>query len=274
MHPPHPSPDTASATHPVRHSLASLLLVVLCLFATASGSAAETSPKSATGSALRVGVSPIFPPMVFKQGKQLAGVEIDLAQAFATSIGRTPQFVELPWEDQLDALQDGRIDIVMSSMSITQARRYVADFSRPYLIVGQMALVRLEDQNRYVLGYPLRLPGPVGVLRATTGEFLIQRDFPKSSRKVFKNEADAVRALQKGSIDLFVADSTLVWFLAGKHAADGLAAVRRALSEEPLAWAVRRGDENLLNAANKFLETAAGNGNLEKTLRRWAAIAP
>ena len=130
---------------------------------------------------LRVGVSPVFPPMVFKQGKELAGVEVDLARALGEKVGRKVILVEVPWEDQIEALNAGRIDIIMSSMSITTARRYVIDFARPYLIVGQMPLVRREDQNRYLLGMPINPPGAVGVLKATTGDFLVQRDFPKGS---------------------------------------------------------------------------------------------
>ncbi len=223
---------------------------------------------------MRVGVSPVFPPMVFKQGKALAGVEVDLAQALGEKLGRKVLFVELPWEDQIEALNAGRIDIIMSSMSITRARRYVIDFSRPYLVVGQMTLVRREDQNRYALGFPITPPGTVGVLKATTGEFLVQRDFPKARRKVFRSEAEVVQALRRKKIDLFISDSTLVWYLAGLHSAEGLAAVPLALSEEQLAWGIRKGDEKLLTAADEFIQSAAQDGTVKRIFRRWTAIAP
>jgi ABC-type amino acid transport substrate-binding protein len=223
---------------------------------------------------LRVGVSPVFPPMAFKQGKELAGVEVALARALGESLGRKVIFVELPWEDQIEALNAGRIDIIMSSMSITMPRRYVLEFSRPYLVIGQMTLVRQEDQNRYLLGMPINLPGTVGVLKATTGEFLVQRNFPKARRKAFGSEAAAVQALKRKKIDLFISDSTLIWYLAGTHAAEGLAAVPRALSEEQLAWGMRKGDEKLLAAANEFIQKTAQDGTLNRVFRRWTAVAP
>ncbi len=250
----------------------------LCLTAL-SGWCLSTAPvfaqESATKSAvLRVGVSPVFPPMVFKQGKELAGVEIDLAQAFGAKLGRKITFVEVPWADQIEALRDGRIDIIMSSMSATTARRFVIDFSKPYLLVGQMTLIRREDQHQYLLGYPSRLPGTVGVLKATTGDFLVQRDFSRAKRKPFESEIDVVKALQKKKIDLFIGDSTLVWYLAGLHSPEGLVAVTYALSEEPLGWGIRKGDTALLTAADDFLQNAAQDGTLKKILRRWMAIAP
>jgi len=221
---------------------------------------------------LRVGISPIFPPMVFKQDKQLMGVEIDLANDLAQELGRTVTFVEIPWEDQIESLNAGKIDIIMSSMSITGARKWVVDFSRPYLYIGQMVLVRREDVNKYALGFPLRPPGTIGVLKATTGDFMVQREFPKTKRTVYKNPTEAVQALKKKKIDLFLSDSTLVCYLAGTHAAEDLSAAPVQLNEESLAWAVRKGDEKLLNAVNAFIQKTGASGKLNQVFQRWMAV--
>jgi polar amino acid transport system substrate-binding protein len=247
-----------------------MVVLAACLFA--GGAFAQNSaPKSTV---LRVAVSPVFPPMVFKQAGELAGVEIELARAFGAKLGRKVTFVEVPWEDQIEALRDGKTDIIMSSMSITTPRRYVIDFSSPYMVIGQMTLVRREDMGQYVLGYPARLPGTVGVLKATTGAFLVQRDFSRSKLKEFTSETEAVKALKKKKIDLFIGDSTLVWHLAGMHAADGLAAVPVTLSEEPLGWGIRKGDSELLSAADEFIKTSLKDGSLNQILRRWTAVSP
>lgn len=229
---------------------------------------AATNPTNAT---LRVGISPVFPPMAYKKGKELAGVETELAQLLGAELGRKVEFVELPWADQLEALSAGKTDIIMSSMSITPVRRHLASFTKPYFIIGQMALVRREDKHQYALGFPMTLPGTPGVLKATTGAFLVERDFPKSKSKVFTTPEDAAAALKKNRIDLFVSDSTLTWYLAGVHAAEGLAIVPLALTEEPLGWAVRKTDEALLASADVFIERALKDGTMRKVFRRWGA---
>lgn len=221
---------------------------------------------------LRVGVSPVFPPMAFKQGKELAGVEVDLARALGRHLGREIVFVELPWKDQIEALNEGKTDIIMSSMSITPARRSVVNFSKPYFVIGQMALVRREDKMTYALGFPYKLKGSVGVLKATTGEFLVQRDFPKSPIKTFNNTEEAAKALIKKKVNLFISDSTLVWYLAGTHDTDGLSVVPIQLSEEPLGWAVRKTDDDLQSSVNSFIEKASQDGTMRKTFSRWMAI--
>jgi len=222
---------------------------------------------------LRVGVSPVFPPMVFKQQGQLVGIEVDLARALGERLRRTVVFVELPWEDQIEALQKGRTDIIMSALSITPARAFVIDFSQSYLSVGQGILVRREDEGKYLLGMPNQLSGPVGVLKATTGEFLVQRDFPKARRRTYKSEVDAAQALKKKRIDMFITDSPLVWYLAGVHSPEGLSALPFQLSQEQLAWGLRKGDDSLRNAANGFIQEAMQDDTLAGILRRWTGMA-
>jgi ABC-type amino acid transport substrate-binding protein len=101
---------------------------------------------------------------------------------------------------------------------------------------------------------------------------MVQRDFPKMRRKTFRSGTDAVQALKKKKIDLFIADSTLVWYLAGVHANEGLAAVPMALSKEPIAWGIRKGDQQLLAAANEFVGQCLKDGTLNQVVRRWMAV--
>lgn len=248
------------------------LLPAVPLTALALRRSTVTAAQSSTGGLLRVGVSPVFPPMVFKQGRELVGVEIDLARALAEKLGRTVQFVELDWKDQTEALVSGKIHIIMSSMSMTLARKAVMNFTRPYLKIGQMALVRREDRNKHLLGLMIPPEAKVAVLKGTTGEFLVQREFPKAKRKAYTSGLDAAKALMKGNVDVFITDSTLVWHLAGTYAADGLTSLPNLFTEEYLVWGVRRGDDELLAAADDFLARSSQDGSLTKTLQRWMAV--
>jgi ABC-type amino acid transport substrate-binding protein len=259
--------------NPARLSRRSLFTILLgaslgCIVFTAV--AAET--KTVASGPLRVGVSPVFPPMAFKQGKELVGVEVDLARALGEKLGREVVFVEMDWRDQTEALVAGKTDIIMSSMSVTPARNAVMSFTRPYLKIGQMALVRREDRSRHPLGLMVPPGTKVAAIKATTGDFLVQRDYPKAKLKTYASGEDAARALLRGSVDVFITDSTLAWYLAGTRAADGVTVVPSVLSEEVLAWGVRRGNDDLVAAANQFIERAAQDGTLTKIYRRWMAV--
>jgi ABC-type amino acid transport substrate-binding protein len=219
--------------------------------------------------ALRVGVTPTTPPMIFQQNKELVGVDADFARALSKAIGRPLKFVEVKWEDQIPSLVNGKTDIIMSSMSVTLGRSMQVNFSTPYLRVGQMALVRGEDRGRYLLGFPASMSANIGVKKATTGDFLVQQEWPKAKRKAYKTGDDAARALVKKRIDLFIADATLIWWLSGTYEAEGLTNLPFMLSNEELAWAVRKSDTELLEQANSFLAEIRETGEYESIIRRW-----
>jgi len=245
--------------------------ILVVLFAAAGLIQAQTNQVIAPDP-LKVGVTPIFPPMIYKENGKLAGVEVDFAMAVGEALGRPVKFVELGWEDQIPALMDGRTDIIMSDMSMTVARQLRVAFARPYLTIGQIALVRREDAYRYTLGFPVPPPGTVGVLKATTGDFLVQQELPSSKRKQYTSDEEAATALKKKRIDLFICDAPTVWWLAGLHEADGLAAVPIQLTQEQLAWGVRRSDADLLNAVNAALDKLQSSGRAKEIIKRWIPL--
>jgi polar amino acid transport system substrate-binding protein len=203
--------------------------------------------------------------MIFKEGKNIVGVEADFAQALGRELGRPVTFVELPWPELIDGLEANKIDIIMSSMSITRARLTRVAFSDPYLRVGQMALVRADARFS---------PGSqngqtIGVKKATTGDLLVQQEFPRAKRKYFDSGDEAAKALLKKKIDLYISDSTMIWFLAGKHEAQGLVTAPMVLSDETLAWGMRRSDAQLQESVNKALKSMITQGEVKKVLRRW-----
>jgi polar amino acid transport system substrate-binding protein len=222
--------------------------------------------------ALRVGVCPTSPPMIYKQGKQMAGVEADLAVALAKYLGREVQFVELPRAELIDALDEKKIDIIMSAMSITHARQIRVAFSDPYLRVAQMALIRAEDQKRVGLLSGALDKQTIGVKKATTADMLVQQEFPRAKHKYYETGEDGARALTKKKIDLFISDSTMAWYLAGLYESQGLVLSPMMLSDEMLAWGLNRGDAELLESANAFLKQARESGELNKVLKRWIPL--
>jgi polar amino acid transport system substrate-binding protein len=216
-----------------------------------------------------VGVTPDAPPMIFKEGGQYVGVEAELAGALGKELGRRVVFVDQKWEDLIDALAENRIDIIMSAMSITLPRSYRAAFCDPYLRVGQIALTRAGEKYDYVINLAVQAERGVGVKRGTTADFLLQQEIPRAKRKYFNTGEEAAQALVKKKIDLFLSDAPMIWYLASRYETKGLAVGPLLLSQEQLAWAVRRTDDQLRNAANAFLKKAQASGELNQILKRW-----
>jgi ABC-type amino acid transport substrate-binding protein len=239
-----------------------LVILASSLAPAHNGFAAETTP-------LRVGITPVFPPMIFKEGKKVVGVEAEFAEALGAELGRPVAFVELAWEGQIPALTEGRIDIIMSSMSVTRPRQFRVAFAKPYMLIGQTALVRRTDANKYALGFPLKPEGAIGVKEATTGDFLVQQEFPHNKRKYFTSGEQAAKALAKKKIDLYISDSPTIAWLEGMNAETGLVAVPITLSEEYLAWGLRKSDTGLLESVNAALDKLQKSGRAAEIIKHW-----
>ncbi len=101
-------------------------------------------PQLADGK-LQVGIELAFAPMEFyDELKHEAGADIELAQALAKALGVEFEIVTMGFDDLLPALESGKVDIVMSAMTITPARAGHADFV-PYMMAGTGILVKLGN---------------------------------------------------------------------------------------------------------------------------------
>ena len=106
-------------------------------------------------------------------------------------------------------------------------------------------------------------------MKATTGDLLVQQEFPRAKRKYYDSGEDAAKALLKKKIDLYFSDSTMIWYLAGTYEAKGLTVLPLALSDEVLAWGMRRSDTPLQQSVAAFLKKARASGEADQIVRRW-----
>ncbi|UCD34186.1 MAG: transporter substrate-binding domain-containing protein [Nitrospiraceae bacterium] len=219
---------------------------------------------------LRVGVTLNYPPIIFTQGGEPAGVEGDLARLLAEKLGRPLQFVNVAWEQQIPALLAGQTDIIMSGMSITKAREVRVAFTDPYLKSGLVAMMRVEDAQRYSSIEAVRQNiVNIGVVEGTTGDVFVRRNFPNAGRIAsLPLAADAPTPLRNRSIDIFVHDAPSIIWLVSENESD-LAGLWEPLNEEHLAWGVRRDDPEFLSQVNSTLKQWKNDGTLRQVLLKW-----
>lgn len=259
----------------VRSVWAAVAAVVLVTMHGAAGCRPATTPLRRTSSELRVGVTPNYPPLVFKEDGQIRGVEADFARQLSIDLGVQVVFVELAWDDLIPALTAGRIDVIMSGMSVTEQRSKTVSFTQPYLRVGQMALVRRSEYTR------LRDPGAmdlatsrVGFQAGTTGEEFVRASLTHATLKGFAAPADGIAALRAGEIDFFVHDAPTIWRTTGglERSDPQIKGIYRPLTEEYLAWAVRKGDERRREELNTALLRWQHSGRVQSILDHWITV--
>ena len=237
-----------------------------------TGTGAGT-PKSGKD-VLRVGITPNAPPMAFKQQGKLTGLEVEFARGLAQFTGKDLKFVELKWEEQIPALLAGKTDIIMSSMTITDARSYQIAFCTPYMISGQVSLVRLADMYKFRNGFTdlLNATIRIGSVKGTTGALFVEKNVATDRKNryfYYQNPKQGVDALLAKKIDAFIYDLPMNFYFAAQNESNGLAPVAMLMTREQIAWGIRTNEPELQQAANAYLQSIKESGRLKKMLVQW-----
>lgn len=250
----------------------SVFLFLLCFISTGCVQTSGTGVSAkASNNVLRVGVSANSPPLIYKKGSQFTGLETDFARQLGAYLGKDIKFISVPWDKQIDYLDAGKTDIVMSGMTVTNKRAYRVNFSLPYLNSGQLMVSKLENKSRFNKGiYSLMNSNyTIGTIENTTGDYLITKSINQAKRKQFKKSKEAINAVIRGDIDVFIYDAPMACYYAAMNEQNKLTVHLDLLSHENLAWAIAKENTLLLDQVNQFVTGIHKSGELQKTVKRW-----
>ncbi len=245
-----------------------LSLVVSAFF----GCATAPQPGEKTsggGQPLLVGVTPDSPPLMFKQGNQIVGLEADLAMMLGEELGRPVKFVEMKWDSLIPALLEGKTDIIMSSMTVTRERQVRIAFTEPFLKSGLVAAVLAEDVPKYPTTESImKVIGKVGFVPNTTSDTFVRKNFPYAQQYYLSYPRQAPNALEQRWITMFIGDApTVIWLVSENESSIG--GIWKPLNEEHLAWGMSKDDPDLLARVNAALAQIRLDGRLDKVLYKW-----
>ena len=191
----------------------------------------QTTSVAPDDTKLRVGVTPQSQPMVYKLNGQIMGMEADYAKKLGKALNREVVFIEVPWDKQIDYLEQNKTDIIMSNMTITGARSYRVNFSTPYLQSGHSALFRRDgyEPSGLIGSTIINQTKRIGFVKNRTGEFFCRQRFTRATLTGFNSTDAAVTALKNDKIDMFVHDAPIIWWLSSVNESD-LIAFREVLN--------------------------------------------
>lgn len=218
---------------------------------------------------LRVGFTPNYPPVCMERDGMPDGLEIDFAKALCKELGRPLELVELPWNQQIDTLLAGRIDIIMSGLTATPARSARVRFCTPYMTNPLVAMCRAGDAAS--LAGPdelLNTTASVGVLDRTSAEAYVRHHFPHARIVELSRRSDAPLHLMNRRIDYYVDDFAAVANLLSAHEAQ-LAFLPHPLQGQNLCWAFRPDQTEFRQQCDRILARWKKSGELDAMLVRW-----
>uniref|UniRef100_A0A832IKD7 Basic amino acid ABC transporter substrate-binding protein n=2 Tax=Fervidobacterium pennivorans TaxID=93466 RepID=A0A832IKD7_FERPE len=241
-----------------------VLLIAMVMVVTLSFAQSLTQIKKR--GKLIVGTEPTFPPFEFVDEKnQVVGFDIDIANELAKRLGVKLEVVNLPFDSLIRALLQGKIDLIIAGMTITEERAKVVDFSKPYFEANQAIVVRKDGKFE-----PKKLEELVGkkvaVQLGTTGDLVVSEiDGIQVVR--FQKFTDAFLELQNGRVDAVVLDEAPAKAYVKKFPKFLISAVID--TGETYGIAVKKGNKELLNFVNQTLDILKGSGTYNKLIQKW-----
>lgn len=250
---------------------AACLLALLLAAAPAPAQAGPVLARVIAAGELRVGLDPAFPPLEARDKKgELVGFDVDLARLAAEALGVRLRLVDMPFPDLLPALKAGRLDLVVSGVTMTAERNREVAFVGPYLVAGQTLLLRRGLLGR--VRAPADLDRSDYTLAATSGTTAAEaarQVMPQARLVVTANELESFALVRSGKADAMVADMPFNAFMVFRHPEAGLAHLDSPFTFEPLGVALAQGDADLANFLANLLMQLKGNGELDRLGQKW-----
>lgn len=237
-----------------------------------SEAASEETTEEAVGEVTTVNAGKLtmstnaaFPPyeMTADDGS-FEGIDIEVAGAIAEKLGLELQVDDMDFDAALLAAQNGKSDMVMAGVTVTDERQKVMDFSDSYA-EGIQSIIVPEDSDIATVD---DLAGKViGTQRGTTGYIYCTDDFGDENVIAYDNGLTAVQALNNGQVDAVVIDNAPAKEFVAANA--GLKILDTAYAQEDYAIGVAKGNTQLLDAINGALEELQADGTLQSIVDKY-----
>jgi len=212
-------------------------------------------------------------PYVFQDPadpRRMVGFEVELAEALAGRLGLRARLVQGPWEQLLQLLDRGDVDVVLNGIEVTADRARAYRLTQPYYAGPQRLTVRRGDaaapRSREALA-----GRRVGTLPGSLAERVL-RAAGADVRTYDGGQGDMYRDLSLGRTDAVLADAPIADYYASLEA--DLEVLDVPVGEVRYAVVVRASDPELQAALDRAMAALAADGTLARILGRWRLWTP
>lgn len=252
-----------------------MLWLLLCagLFVAMTRSAnAQSTESSAKSKPLRVALTGKFPPFNYynPQG-ELAGFDVDVANAIGKHIGRKIQFVPTEWDGILAGLLGGKFDTIIGSMAITLVRAKQVNFSKPYYYSGAQLFVH-RDNPEQVYSIDECDGLKISAVLGETYQLYLDENHPNIDVVTLKSSVEIFELLQQKRVTGFVTDR-LVGSWQIKQADRPFVPVGGMLYSEDIGIPVRLDDTALLKQINMALAKIKADGTMKQIHQKYFGLS-
>jgi len=229
--------------------------------------AVTTAAGTASAETIKIGTEGAYPPFnsLTADGK-LEGFDIDIANALCAEMKAECEFVVQDWDGIIPALQAGKFDAIVASMSITEERKKQVAFTNKYYTTP-LAVVALKDSD-LTSTEPAAMAGKTIGAQASTTQSIYAQDFytpAGADVKQYPTQEEAVQDMLNGRLDAIISDKFVLtdWMKTASNDCCKLIG-DVAGTETETGIAVRLGDDALREKLNAAIDAIVADGTYKK----------
>lgn len=247
-----------------------ILAAVVAVLSLASLASCGSSSAEVDGPKITIGIKFDQPGVGFKQGNEYSGFDVDVARYVAKQLGYSEKQIiwkEAPSAQREALLQNGDVDFIVASYSITKDRKAVVDFAGPYFVAGQDLLVRSDDTT---IKSAEDLNGKnLCTVSGSTSAQVIKDNFAKSVQIMeLSGYAECVTALISGTVDAVTTDDIILAGLAHAKGGGLLKVLGHPFTKETYGIGVKKGSTQLITKINEALKKMVDDGSWNAALKK------
>ncbi len=244
------------------------LLIIAITFISACGKS-ETVVEKEEKEVLRVGMELKWPPFeMIDQGGNPIGISVDLAYELGKALGRDVEIVDTAFGSLIPALETGKIDIIIASMSITEERAKKINFSEPYFYFSLITLLNkdsgIDTKEDLFTQEGVRFVGPKSFVSLK----IPAEKANKPILREFDDKSSAVLEVVQGKADAFIIDAIAASEFNMKYA-DNTKILWDPVQQSKIGMGMRKNDTTLLKEVNNFIKELNTNGVYDRLAEKY-----
>jgi glutamate transport system substrate-binding protein len=266
--------------------LVALAVMALALFAAACGdddedeggssdtpdveveefSADTTMGKIQEAGEINLGVKYDVPPFGFNnpESGEVEGFDVDLGKYIAARLGVEPVFREANSDNRIPLLVDGTIDLILSTMTITQERDLEIDYSEPYYVANGDVLV---PEGSDIASLEDLAGNTVCTAIGSTYQTTIKEEVPDADLRLVDGYSECLELIQTGAVDAVSTDNVILTGMVIQD--DTLQLLNLDYTEEPYGVGIPDGDTEMKEFVDESVAQFIEDGTWQETYDEW-----
>lgn len=240
------------------------LALALCMLACFAGCGAKDTSSDASAKKLVMATNAEFPPYEYHEGDAIVGIDAEIAALIAEKLGMELEIADVDFDSIIPGVQQGKYDMGMAGMTVTDERLEKVAFSDSYAKGIQVVIVKeggsiatLDDVDGK----------KIGVQQTTTGDIYACDDYGEENVIKYANGALAVEALKSGKVDCVIIDNEPA--KAYVAANEGLKILDTEYANEDYAICFAKENTELQKKVNDALKALIADGSVQKVIDKY-----